>query len=462
MVLAVLGTLAGALWWVSGPAVEVAVPDGDPLPAVATPLLSARRVPEWTVAATGARTLRAELAPLVDSLPDRSCVLLRTDGTELVSVRADLDVIPASNLKPLTASGAVALLGAGTRLATVVLAPPGPGGAPVGSTGTIDGDLVLVGGGDPVLTTSGYEPYEGLPRNLLTPLELLADRVAATGVDRVTGSVVGDESRYDDVRDAPGWKPGYVSDGQVSRLSALVVDDGRPVSGGAEPALQAAETFTALLEARGVTVDGTPRVGVAPPGDVEVARVESPTVAELAEELVRFSDNTTAELLVKEIGVQRRGVGTTAAGTEELLAWAREVGVPVEGAVLADGSGLSRDDRLSCDAMVAVLETAGPDAPLASWLATPGAPGTLEDRMVGTGLVERLRAKTGSLDGVRSLAGWLRTEPGRDVAFAVAANADSVDESVLEGLEERLLLSSLTYPVVPAPEQLRPLPARPA
>ncbi len=461
VVLAVAGLLGAAVWWITGPAVDVAgapAPDGS---SVVTPLLSARRAPAWLTAATGARNLRQALGPVVSDLPPSSCALLRSDGVDLLGIRAGLPVIPASNLKPLTAVAAVDLLGADTRLSTVVVGPPGADGSVGGASGVVDGDLVLVGGGDPVLSTAGYEPYEGIPRTLLTPLELLADRVAATGITRVSGSVLGDESRYDSVRDAPGWKQGYVDDGQVSPLSALVVDDSRTGPAGAPPAAVAAAALTRLLEERGIQVVGAPRVGVAPPGDVEVARVDSPTVAELAEELVRFSDNTTAELLVKEIGLQRRGTGSTAAGTDEVLSWARTRGLPVEDAVVVDGSGLSRNDRLSCAAMVGVLEEQGPDSPLAASLARPGTPGTLEDRMLGTGLVDRLRAKTGSLDGVRSLAGWLRTTGGRDVVFAVAANADDLGEQELERLEERVLVNSLDYPDVPPPDVLRPRPAAP-
>jgi D-alanyl-D-alanine carboxypeptidase/D-alanyl-D-alanine-endopeptidase (penicillin-binding protein 4) len=437
--------------------VEVATASGSPPATDGTPLASLRRVPQWATATVAERALSLAVAPAAAELPGASCLVVRDAGRTILASDPDEVVVPASNLKPLTATAAVELLGAETRAATTVVS----GSAPVG--GVVRGDLTIVGGGDPVLTTAGYEPYEGIPRELLTSFESLADAVAAAGVREVTGSVVGDDTRYDDVRTAPGWRPGYLDDAQVAPLSALVVDDGAPSPATVDPAARAAAVMTTLLQARGVRVVGTPRRGEAPDGATELARVESPTVAQLAEGLVRFSDNTTAELLVKEIGRRVRGEGSTAAGTAAVLEWARGAGLPMDGAVIADGSGLSRDNRLSCSTMVAVLERSGPEGPLAGWLARPGRAGTLDDRMVGTELTDRVRAKTGSLDGVRSLAGWLDLPSGRVVAFAVGAVDDGTSTSAeLESIEERILTGTLGYPAVPDPAALRPRTASPS
>lgn len=449
--LGLLGTIGALVWIVTGPAVEVATTTGSSSPGDGTPLASLRRVPQWATATVAERALSAAVGPVLADLPDAACLVVRDAGRTVVARDPDEVVVPASNLKPLTATAAVELLGADTRAATTVVA----GSAPAG--GVVRGDLTIVGGGDPVLTTAGYEPYEGIPRELLTSFESLADAVAATGIREVTGSIVGDDTRYDDVRTAPGWRPGYLTDAQVAPLSALVVDDGAPSPATVDPATQAAAVMTGLLRARGVRVAGVPRRGVAPDGATELARVESPTVAQLAEGLVRFSDNTTAELLVKEIGRRVRGEGSTAAGTSAVLEWARGAGLPVDGAVVVDGSGLSRDNRLSCSTMVAVLERSGPDGPLAGWLARPGRAGTLDDRMVGTELADRVRAKTGSLDGVRSLSGWLDLPSGRVVAFAVGAVGDGTSTTTeLESIEERILAGTLGYPAVPDPAALRP------
>ena len=465
IVLAVSGAAVLGWWALSGPAVDVAV-GTEASQRVATPVASARRVPEWVTRTSAQRAATADAAPTLGNLPDTSCVLLRSNGRTVVEDQPDAAVIPASNLKLLTASAAIDLLGADTRFHTGVAAAAPP------SDGVVAGDLFVVGGGDPVLSTDAYVPYEDHPRDLLTSVDVLADRIVASGVRTVTGSVVGDESRYDTVRDAPGWPSRYITDAQVSPLSALVIDDSRATPAAlegpkdppaAQPALHAAEVLTRLLRQRGVTVVGTPRVGAAPAGTTEVAGIDSPTVSQLAEQLTRFSDNTTSELLVKEIGKRASGAGTTEAGTAAVADWVRRSSLPTEVLDLADGSGLSPDNRVSCALLVALLERAGPDSALASWLARPGQPGTLQDRMAGDELRDRVRAKTGSLNNVRSLSGWFTPRSGQPVAFAMVINttASGADRGE-EVLSEQLLRSELGFPEVPGLGDLAPRAPRPA
>ena len=465
MALAVSGIAVLGWWAMSGPAVDVAGGSAASQ-RVATPIASARRVPEWITRTSAQRAAAADAAPTLRSLPDTSCVLLRSGGRTVVEAHPDTAVIPASNLKLLTASAAIELLGADTRLHTSVAAASTP------SNGVVNGDLFLVGGGDPVLSTDAYVPYEGHPRELLTSVDALADRIVASGVRTVNGAVVGDESRYDTERTGPGWPSRYINDAQVSPLSALVVDDSRATPAAlegpkdppaAQPALHAAEVLTRLLRARGVTVNGAPRVGNAPAGTTELAGIDSPPVSQLAEQLIRFSDNTTAELLVKEIGKRSSNTGTTAAGTAAVADWARRSSLPAAVLDLADGSGLSPDNRVTCALLVGLLERAGPDSAFASWLARPGQAGTLHDRMAGDELRDRVRAKTGSLNNVRSLSGWLTPRSGQPVAFATVINtpASGADRGE-EVLEEQLLRSELGYPEVPGLGDLAPRSPRPA
>jgi len=465
VVLSVAGAGILAWWAATGPAVEVASGTAA-TQRVATPIASARRVPEWVTRTSAQRAAAADAAPTLSSLPETSCVLLRSNGRTIVEDGPDAPVIPASNLKLLTASAAVELLGADTRLHTSVVtaAPP--------ANGVVNGDLFFVGGGDPVLSTDAYVPYEEHPRELLTSMEVLADRIVASGVRTVNGSVVGDESRYDTERAGPGWPSRYITDAQVSPLSALVVDDSRATPAALEgpkdppasqPALHAADVLTRLLEQRGVNVSGAPRVGAAPGGSAEVAGIDSPTVAQLAEQLIRFSDNTTSELLVKEIGKRSSNAGTTGAGTAAVADWVRRSSLPSQVLELADGSGLSPDNRVSCALLVGLLERAGPDSAFASWLARPGQAGTLHDRMVGDELRERVRAKTGSLNNVRSLSGWLTPRSGQPVAFATVLNtAGPGADRGEEILTEQLLRSELGFPEVPGLGDLAPRAPRPA
>lgn len=465
-VLAVLAAGLGVAGMVLGPRTGPVEPSPSG-PAPADAVLSARRVPAWTTRPVAARNAAAAVAPVLARSAPRTCVLVQDGSTTLVAAAVDEPLVPASTMKVLTAAAALDLLGAGTRLVTSVTATAAPG-----PDGTVTGDLVLVGGGDPVLTTATYgadRPDTPSPRS---SLEALADRVVAAGVRRVTGSVVGDGTRYDGATTVEGWPERFVANGQVANLSALVVNDGwtvdpldpratRDPGPAPDPAAHAAAVLTRLLQARGVQVGGWPRSGPAPPGSTPVAELPSPSVAELVGGVLAFSDNTTAELLVKEIGRARANEGSTAAGVAAIRAWAAEEGLPLEGLVQADGSGLSDANRMTCRLLVALLQRAGPESPLAAGLARPGRPGTLRQRMTEPDLRDRVQAKTGSLNTVRSLAGWLTTGAGIPLEFAVVSNtgerlADAADEA----LQAELLRALLAYPQTPPPDQVGPRPVQ--
>ncbi len=118
------------------------------------------------------------------------------------------------------------------------------------------------------------------------------------------------------------------------------------------------------------------------------------------------SDDTTAELLTKELGLHVSGQGTTAAGTKVIIDRLTADGLPVEGLVLNDGSGLDEGDRLTCDLLTEVLDRAGPDSELAKLLPVAGENGTLRPRMRRTPAQGQVSAKTGTLDHVNALAGF--------------------------------------------------------
>lgn len=462
--LALAAVTLAAVALLTAPVPQVAEPPERAGSGGGTAVLSARRGPAWTARPVAARNVAASAAPALGAFPADACVVVRDGPAVLVDLNGATPLVPASNMKVVTAAAALAILGPDTRLTTTFRA----GAPPVG--GTVTGDLWMVGGGDPLVATGTYAPTQSSPTTPVTSLEVAADALVAGGLRRVTGSVVGDESRYDTERARPSWPDRFVRDRQVANLSALMVNDawsvgalqpGPDPSPVGEPALYAAAILTELLRARGVAVDGPPVVGVAPPTTAVVGEVPSATVAEIVGEMLTFSDNTTAELLVKEIGRVAGGTGTSDAGLAVMRRWLDEQGLPTGGVVLADGSGLSADNRLTCGLLAALLVRSGPDGTLANGLARPGRPGTLSRRLREDDVRERVRAKTGSLNSVRSLSGWLTTVPGRPVAFAMLANtgartAGEDDEAV----EESLLRTLLAYPQTPTPDQLGPSPAR--
>lgn len=439
-------------------------PGTEPLRAE-TPLLSIRRIPEFLQAPTADRRLRESVGGAMANLSEGTCLSVVEHGRQLVGVEVDAPMVPASAQKLLTGMAVLRHLGPDAVLTTRVLADRTP------VDGVVDGDLWLVGGGDPLLMTTAYaarfddpEPY--------TDLSVLADAVAAAGVEVVEGAVVGDESRYDPVRYLGTWhkrfKPGYRI--QSGPLSALSVDDGfanwdevntsPSLSVPADdPAELAARLFDDLLEERGIVIRRRADSGTVPAASPAVTLVEvpSPPMSAVVEQMLVESDNTTAELLVKELGTTADGEGTTVRGLgvlEEVLA---DAGHPMDGVVPHDGSGLDDDNRVTCRLLTSVLEDRTYGPVLVEALPVAGERGTMKKRFVGTAGEGRVRAKTGTLNNVVSLAGVVDTTGGRRLSFALVTNGELPEGT--RDLHEEVVLSMLAHPAGPPTEVLGPRPA---
>jgi D-alanyl-D-alanine carboxypeptidase/D-alanyl-D-alanine-endopeptidase (penicillin-binding protein 4) len=327
--------------------------------------------------------------------------------------------------------------------------------------GVVEGDLWLVGGGDPLLATAEFAATAGLSGGArpASRLEELADRIVAAGVRQVRGRVLGDDTRYDAARYVSTWKPEYVEQGQSGPLSALTVNSGftrlrpTPVPASA-PATHAAAALAALLAERGVRVAGTGE-GASPAGAVVVTALESLPVARLVTEMLQESDNTTAELLTKELGFRFAGRGSTAAGTEVIRATVPTLGPGiVDGIMLADGSGLDRANRATCGALTALLDTDAVKDTVSRSLPVAGQSGTLAGRLTGTAAAGRIRAKTGSLDGVAALSGYARDARDDELTFTILVSDDRATATRL--LLDRVALLLVGYPQSPAPRGLGP------
>ena len=426
--------------------------------SLTAPVLSARRAPGVLARLVADQRLRADLdAALADPAlgpgRDRSCLVVTTGGRPVVARRPDLALIPASTLKVLTASAVLARIGGDERLLTEVRAA-----APAGADGIVDGHLWLVGGGDPLLATADYAASFPNQPPVVTPFEHLADALVAAGVRQVRGAVVGDESRYDTQRYLPTWKPSYREDGDIGPAGALVVNDGfvafgpRPIAA-EQPALHAASVLGALLAARGVSVAGAPTAGVTPPGTTVLAAVPSPPIATVVGEMLRESDNGTAELLVKELGRRFGAGGTTADGLAVASDALVGAGLPVGQLTTVDGSGLDRGNRASCALLLATLAAAGPAGPIGGALPVAGRDGTLAPRFRGHPAAGRLRAKTGSLNGVVGLAGYLDRDASPPLSFALLAN-ELPRDALGRRLQEDVAAALARYPDGPEPTEI--------
>ena len=387
--------------------------------APATKVLSVRRAPETLSTVTRLGLLRRSVASFARGIPDASCFGAHWLGEDIAFTRMNDPFIPASAQKLVTAAVALETLGATHTYTTTVLA--------TGRNGGTARDLYFVGGGDPVLVRSEYVATEKYPTLNGTPLETLADSIVQAGITSVTGSIVGVDSRYDTVRFLDAW-PAEFNVVEAGPLGALVVNDGAVVGQAMKPenpAIAAATELRSLLGARGVFVAQDPRYETTVPnGAVDVASITSAPMSTIVREMLVNSDNNTAELLVKEIGFARKKSGTTAAGLAVVQEKLAELKLPAASTV-ADGSGLSSNNRTTCANFMQIL--ASFEDVLPNLLPVAGSTGTLRSVFVDSPVKDRLVAKTGTLSGVKALVGYLPLQGNPPVRFSLIMNSPGVD-----------------------------------
>ncbi|MDQ6697323.1 MAG: D-alanyl-D-alanine carboxypeptidase/D-alanyl-D-alanine-endopeptidase, partial [Actinomycetota bacterium] len=373
-----------------------------------------------------------------------------------------LSLPPASNNKLITAVAALDQLGPNARLQTELVAASGM------VNGEVHGDAYLVGGGDPVLGTADYADHFQERSRVATSLESFADRLTKAGLKQITGRLLGDESRYDALRAVSSWPARFSTQNESGPLSALSVNDdyaafpatqaeGASISGtrATDPPSFAAQTLGDLLVARGVRVEGGYGAGTAPKGTKRVGAIDSPPMRSLVQELLTESDNQTAELLTKELGHVKGRAGSTAAGVAVLNGVLRRLGLPLAGVAVTDGSGLDDGDRASCPFLAALLVHAGRHSPVGDGLPVAGRSGTLANRFVTGPARGRLRAKTGTLNDVTALSGFVDTQPGATLTFSYIASGRTVTTALVR-IQEDLGNALVRYPEGPPLAALGP------
>lgn len=434
--------------------------------SLGTPVLSARRIPLTLQAPVADDALRPAIDTALSGSTANTCLVVTVDGRVVESRNADLPVVPASNEKVLTTFVALQLFGPEHTFTTELRS--------VGSVadGVLEGDLYLVGGGDPFLSTDDWwTQYDNRDGMAHTRLEALADQVAAAGITSVTGAVYGDESLFDAERSGP-WATRLIDTRQSGPLSALTVNEGyvswpevfagsfRPRVPTDNPPAHTAEVFSRLLAERGVSVAPGGAAGT-PAESSLLGSLTSPPLADIALHVNSYSNNFGAEILLKHLGLARGGAGTTAAGAAALMAELTERGFPMNGVDLRDGSGLSEDTTLTCDLLTAVLLSAGIDSPLAQGLSIGGVRGSLIARHVESIANGNVYAKTGTLNDVTALSGYVASpsEPGTTLTFAYVVNGELAGQDErIRGLQEPFVDALATYPAGVRIDSLMPLP----
>lgn len=426
----------------------------------------------------------AEVGVVVESLEN---------GGLLYERNADRPMIPASNLKLVTAAAALSLFGPDYRFETAVLSDAPPAGS------TLKGSLYVRGTGDPSFVSE--EMWK------------LAESVRVLGIDRIEGDLVLDSSYFDSLSTAsptvadgdrayhartgalsvnfnsiavhvtPGRRAGEPATVRLAPETSFVRLSGSVTTGaaGSRPTLSVRRTFedgvnviavggsvpagsetrtnyrsledgldyfgTVLresLEREGVTVEGGVVPGAVPVGAHELLVHESKPLSLVVRDLNKYSNNFVAEQLLKAMSARAGGApGTTAGGVAVLGAFLTSVGADSSSFRIVDGSGFSRENRLTPRTILRVLRAALADFGLSyeyvASLSVSGTDGTLADRMRYPALARAVRAKTGLLDGVSAISGVMENASGEELLFSIVVNGFECDAWLVHDFEHSVL-----------------------
>jgi D-alanyl-D-alanine carboxypeptidase/D-alanyl-D-alanine-endopeptidase (penicillin-binding protein 4) len=324
--------------------------------------------------------------------------------------------IPASTAKLLTAAAVLHSRGPAYQIATRAVLGASPG------------EVVLIGGGDPTLAINANGSYPGAAR-----LDLLAAQVIKALAGQAPTKVTIDGSLYSGPLYSPNWNEVDRNGGYITNVTALTTDGGRKdpkrnknsAPRYPNPDQAAGQAFAAAL--------GLPRtavsVGAAPPGADQLGEVLSLPVSRMVEMMLQESDNMIAEAMARQVAIAQGKPASFAGAAEATREVLAQLKLPVDGLGLLDGSGLSNDDRVTAQLLTGVLAAAAsPDHPelrsIVSGLPVAAYSGTLIDRYLGANpAAGTVRAKTGTLTGVDSLAGLAVDADGRLLAFSIVADA---------------------------------------
>lgn len=368
-------------------------------------------------------------------------------GDTLYSHNAGKLFMPASNQKLLTGATALTQLGPDFRFVTR-FATNGPQ-----RDSTLDGDLVVVGRGDPTFSDS---MRAGDYRNAFRDM---ADSVSRRGIRRIRGSLRRAGHAFPDSTYGFGWQVDDLRTPSGAVVDELFVNEGvlpgtRVRANGdtvaaqvviREPAAAFLDALAAALSERHIAIDGTADARTALPdsGLLPMFELRSPPLSMILARMAKPSQNQIAEILFKTLALERTGVGVADSGRRvverQLLAW----GAQPDGFAVRDGSGMSRHDYVTPETIVRVLDAMrkSPDFPI--WydaLPIAGVDGTIASRMKGTPAERNVHAKTGTVDKARSLSGYVTTAGGRLLLFSFLCNNFTVPTREVERVQDAILV----------------------
>ena len=362
-----------------------------------------------------------EIDKLISDIPasTRTAIMVYNPLTEdtLISINTTEPMIPASNTKLFTSVVALELMGGDYLISTKILSDDYNF-----SDGIIEGNIYIKGFGNPVFETDD--------------LDKLVKQLYESGIRKITGDVVGDDTYFDDVYSRDDWINEERANVKLPQISALVLDRNRTTVRKKKrgryrtyfvnvqnPPLFVAKNFKAKLNSYGIEVQGN-AISSQATDSVKTLAESSIQLRDLLQLINKKSDNFLAECLFKNLGAVYSGQqGNSFFSTQAILSYIRDNGIFSEGTQIVDGSGISRFDQVTVGALTGLLEkiyfNINSFEDFYNSLSIAGVDGTLEDRMIGTLAQNNFRGKTGTLNGVSSLSGYLTTADGDDLIICI-------------------------------------------
>ena len=335
----------------------------------------------------------------------------------LVCINHTETMIPASNTKLFTTATALELIGGDYLLSTKIMADDDNL-----SDGIIDGNIYIKGFGNPTFSSD--------------ELESLVNQLYQSGLRTVKGNVVGDDTYFDDVYSRDDWISEERANVKLPPISALVIDRNRTIVTKKRkgryrnyfvnienPPFFAAKTLKEKLISYGVEVIGNPLSGQTNE-NTNLLVESSIELRKLLKEINKHSDNFYAECLFKTLGSVYSGQqGNSFFSTQAILNYIEDNSIYSIGTKIVDGSGISRFDQVTAGALVGLLEKVYFNIKqfddFFNSLSIAGVDGTLRKRMIGTPAENNFRGKTGTLNGVSSLAGYVTTANEDDLIVCI-------------------------------------------
>jgi serine-type D-Ala-D-Ala carboxypeptidase/endopeptidase (penicillin-binding protein 4) len=382
-----------------------------------------------------------EIDNLISGIPasTKMAIMIYNPLTQdtLISINHTEPMIPASNTKLFTTATALEIMGGDHLLSTKILAEDNEL-----SDGTIEGNIYLKGFGNSTFSSED--------------LEQLVNQLYQSGLRKVTGDVVGDDTYFDDVYSRDDWISDERANVNLPPISAIVIDRNRTVVVKKRkgryrnyfvnidnPPLFAAKKLKEVLISHGVEVEGKSISGQVTDNAKSIVE-SSIELRELLKEINKHSDNFYAECLFKTLGSVTSGQqGNSFFSTQAILNYIEDNSIYSTGTTIVDGSGISRFDQVTAGALVGLLEKVYFNIKqfddFFNSLSIAGVDGTLHKRMVGTSAENNFRGKTGTLNGVSSLAGYVTTADNDDLIVCMIFEFTTGGPSKYKKIQDRII-----------------------